>query len=652
MKYRRDIDGLRAIAVLSVIAFHAGITWFAGGYVGVDVFFVISGYLITTLIYQEIQQQRFSFANFYKRRAARLLPALSVTLLVVLLFGFVFYDTQTFDQLGKEIFFSSFGAANLYFAGGVNYFTSDESQQPLIHLWSLGVEEQFYIVWPVILLLVMKFKRSALIPLTVLLFTLSLVYSELEVIERTTAGYFLPQYRAFELLIGALIAFWLAQGGGTKLSNGQRQALSWVGLVLVILPMLLLNEESGFPGINALWPCLGTALLIACPHEGPLTRVLSTQMMVLVGLISYPLYLYHQPLITYAHVFDLNLAPWTLFAGVTIIAGVAAWLTYRYLEMPVRNWTNKGSLRAKRVTLAVLVATIPAFAGAGLVIAKLNGVPERFQLLNPFAAEISEAHALPFFTEHDNGYQISAEEHAGILFIGDSVLQQYVPTLTQTLGYRSTDVDTITRGQCVLLKGVSFVDVISDISCNGLREQLYTLDKTYDYVVISQDWSGYNQTVLNFAEGQQEQTYARWNSLLTATVEHFKARGSQVMVLGAHPRVTGTRAIQSSVFIEPQDYLDRLADLGVSNGPSATVGEEYFAQFAAATGALSWSPSRLFCPDLAATNGGTESCQLHNERWSYFNDPLHITIEAMPFVAEQLTVLGVGAATASESARK
>ncbi|HET8817575.1 MAG TPA: acyltransferase family protein [Pseudidiomarina sp.] len=644
MKYRRDIDGLRAIAVLSVIAFHAGISGFAGGYVGVDVFFVISGYLITTLIYQDIQQQRFSFANFYKRRAARLLPALSVTLLVVLLFGFVFYDTQTFDQLGKEVFFSSFGAANLYFANGVNYFTSDESQQPLIHLWSLGVEEQFYIVWPVILLLVMKFKRSALIPLTLLLFVVSLVYSELEVLERTTAGYFLPQYRAFELLIGAMTAFWLTRGGGSSLANGVRQLLALIGMVLVIVPMLLLNEDSGFPGINALWPCLGTALLIAFPHQGPLTQLLSTRAMVLIGLISYPLYLYHQPLITFTHVFDLGLAPWSLFTLVVIIAGLAAWLTYRYLEMPVRNWSSKGSRRTKQITLTLLVATIPAFAVVGLAIAKLNGVPQRFQILNPFAADISQAHALPFYTAHETGYQVSTDTHGGILFIGDSVLQQYVPMLTTTLGYSQEQIDTVTRGQCVLLKGVSFVDMISDISCEGLRDQLYSLDKTYDYVVISQDWRGYNQTVLNFAADQTEHTYARWHQLLTATIEHFQARANTVMVVGAHPLVTGTRAIQSSVFIQPETYRQRLDDLAITNTTDAARGEAYFAQLAASATIQTWSPIRLFCPNMPA-NTDAEACQLHNGTWSFFNDPLHLTVAAMPFVERQLELLGVGAAT-------
>ncbi|MGF2735343.1 acyltransferase family protein [Marinobacter sp. DUT-1] len=198
--YRPDIDGLRALAVLPVVLFHVDATLMPGGFVGVDVFFVISGFLITALLLSEMEGQRFSFAEFYKRRVARLLPALSVTLLMVVVFGFFFYGSRQFDSLGKDIFFSAFGAANLHFAQGVNYFAQDAAYQPLIHLWSLGVEEQFYVVWPVVMLAVYKLSKNLLVPVTLLLFALSFTLSIQGVSQDYLAGYFWPHYRAFELL--------------------------------------------------------------------------------------------------------------------------------------------------------------------------------------------------------------------------------------------------------------------------------------------------------------------------------------------------------------------------------------------------------------------------------------------------------------------
>ncbi len=158
MNYRPDIDGLRAISVIAVIIFHTGFSFLSGGFIGVDVFFVISGYLITSLVYKEITSGTFSYLTFYKRRIARLLPALIITLILVLGFGFLFYDNREFDNLGKELFFSALGAANILFAQGVNYFAQEDSVRPLIHLWSLGVEEQFYLIWPTLLITLTFFK--------------------------------------------------------------------------------------------------------------------------------------------------------------------------------------------------------------------------------------------------------------------------------------------------------------------------------------------------------------------------------------------------------------------------------------------------------------------------------------------------------------
>ena len=192
----------------------------------------------------------------------------------MLMFGFIFYSNRTFDRLGREVFFSSFGAANIFLAQGSSYFAQNEAFQPLTHLWSLGVEEQFYVVWPIVLVLAHRFFKSSLLPITIILILVSLYVSEQMIQSDATRAYYLLQYRAFELLIGAGAAIFLARQSGTY-RNRFTPYLSIVGVMLIVLPLFLLNEDSSFPGLNALYPCIGTCLL----YTSPSPRDLSTSRM-------------------------------------------------------------------------------------------------------------------------------------------------------------------------------------------------------------------------------------------------------------------------------------------------------------------------------------------------------------------------------------
>ncbi len=628
MQYRRDIDGLRAIAVLSVMAYHSGITLFSGGFVGVDVFFVISGYLITTLIYQEAQNGDFSFLSFYKRRAARLLPALAITLALVAVVGFFLYDAQSYDKVGKDIFFSALGVVNIYFAQGTDYFVSAEFQQPLIHLWSLGVEEQFYLLWPLLLLALAKGPKRLLFPATLLLFAVSLGWSEWAAQERTKGAYFLPQYRAFELLLGAVCAFLMQRKGQETTSGVLENCLGVMGVVLIVAPMMLLDGASSFPGLNALWPCLGTALLILCPGKNFIAKALSIQPLVLIGLISYPLYLYHQPLITFIEILALPLTGSLLFVVLVCIAGSASWLTYTYVEKPVRRLAHKSSSTQQRVTLGLLVASLPLFAVVGLILGRTDGLPQRFSYLNPYANVIVEAHEPTFESVYTPGFQIGEGAHSGLLVVGDSLAQQYAKPMQKVLGLSPNDVDTVTRGACVFLKGVDFREqMAADESCDALREKLYRSEKRYDVVVISQAWHFYKASVNNFVPDTTE--YGQWQDMVKATVEHFKQRAKVVIVVGAHPMVVGTGAIQASIFMTPERYQERLQRLQIENLAAAQQGADVFTSWFANDGqVLVINPISIFC--------ATE-CVLHNQKWSYFADHMHYTQKASAFLEQQLS---------------
>jgi peptidoglycan/LPS O-acetylase OafA/YrhL len=628
LKYRSDIDGLRAIAVMSVIAFHSGISVFSGGYVGVDIFFVISGYLITTQIYKEITEGTFTFKGFYKRRAARLLPALSLTLCVVLVFGFIYYNNKTFDNLGKELLFSSLGAANILFSQGVNYFANDEAYQPLIHLWSLGVEEQFYLVWPIILLFFFRISNRLLIPVTVLMFIVSLGLSVFAVKEQLTKGYFLPHYRAFELLVGVITALYLRSKSEIVLSSLIRQIFTYIGIVLIIAPMLVLTKESSFPGYNALWPCLGAALIISFPNNGLITNALSNKMLVFIGLISYPLYLFHQPLISFIYFFDINFTAVEMFFVVVSISTFASWFVYNYIEKPVRRMAHAAPRKNTIITISGLVATIPIFAISGLVIAKSGGLEYRFKYLNPFALEITQAHSSTFNKNFERGVQVSAGDRGKALFVGDSVLQHYVLPMSKALDLEVENIDSVTRGGCVLLKDIDFVDKFSDISCDDIRNKLYASKKTYDYVIISQAWDSYDKSVLNFASDSEG--YEKWLPFLIRSIEHFSEIANKIIIIGAHPSVGGTHALQPTTTISKELFLKKLENVKVNNHSKMIQASKLFSSLEENGKVIVIEPYSIFCD---------KGCIVSDGKWSFFSDSEHISSASTDFVTERILKL-------------
>ncbi|QOR39294.1 acyltransferase [Billgrantia diversa] len=624
MAYRKDIDGLRALAVLSVIAFHSGLDFTSGGYVGVDVFFVISGFIITNMIYREVKEKEFSYVGFYKRRAARLLPAFIITLLLVFAFGFYFYTTKSFDKLGKEIFFSSLGTANILFAQGVNYFAEGSAYQPLMHLWSLGVEEQFYLVWPTLLLVAFRISDGAVIPLTgiVLVITTSMVISATN--DGNSKAYFLLQYRANELLIGSLTALLLAKYHKDKVKENYKRYLSYLGLSLMVAPVLLYDKNTAFPGYNALLPCIGVALIIAFPNRGLVTKMLSHGMLVLIGLISYPLYLYHQPFVSFARYFELDMPSYVMFITIASLSSLLAMPTYHYIEKPIRNIARSSSISSS-ATIIGLCLFIPVLAAIGFIVAKTNGLPERFKYLNQFALEVTEFHSSTFHDNYERGFNISNTEHGEILFVGDSVLQHYVLPFSIAIGLGSDEVDTVTRGGCVLLKGVEFNDKYADISCNDLRSSLYSSQKNYNYVVISQSWELYQDSVTNFPDGKR--SYDRWTAFINQTVEHFLQYADEVIIIGAHPRVSGATSLQPSIRLTKESYLHGLRSLEIDNAASISLASNFFLDFENINGVTILEPHKIFC---------SPNCILSSDIWSYYSDSQHITSAATNFVVERI----------------
>lgn len=316
-KYRPDIDGLRAVAVLAVVAFHAFPNWLKGGFIGVDVFFVISGYLISTIIFENLDKGAFSFSEFYARRIGRIFPALILVLVACFTFGWFALLADEFEQLGKHIAAGAGFVSNLVLWSEAGYFDNSAETKPLLHLWSLGIEEQFYIFWPLFLWFAWK-RKFNLLTITILVATISFILNINGVKQDTVATFYSPQTRFWELLSGSLLAWitlykkssyqraklkidgWLAniiyreqtKCNGKALSN----VLSFLGFILLAYGFLNINKELSFPGKWALVPVFGSVLIIAAGSKSWVNQIiLSNKVLVWFGLISFPLYLWHWP---------------------------------------------------------------------------------------------------------------------------------------------------------------------------------------------------------------------------------------------------------------------------------------------------------------------------------------------------------------------
>lgn len=571
MIYRKEIDGLRAVAVVPVILFHAGFSLFSGGYVGVDVFFVISGYLITTIIISELEQGKFSIAGFYERRARRILPALFFVIACCIPFALLWMVPAQLTDFSSSVIAVIFFASNILFWKQEGYFAPAAETKPLLHTWSLAVEEQYYLLFPLFLMLAWRYGRNRVFWAVCAMALISLIASEWAWRAKPSANFYLAPTRAWELLAGSMCAFWLTQ-------NSQRPSnwLSLAGLALITFAVFVYDEKTPFPSIYAFAPVAGTALIILFAGTGTWTaRLLSTRGFVMIGLISYSAYLWHQPLLAFARIRSHLDPPLFQMGALAALSLVLAYFSWRFIEQPFRKGPasllpTRGAVFAASGTGAAVLLSLSA---AGLL---SDGNPiNRYDMRTMALLEKFDYREVTWDNKMrlrraafpDNGKR-------NILVIGDSNSADLLNALIFAFGDEYNFSSSTIFAGCgnLYLPRESFADapdVEPPTLCtrSDTYEQIAGLIKDADYVFLATSWRGFEVAKfpaswarLNSEFGEKFFVFGAKNIEMSST-QIFRTDFDKLADLTFPPNRTRVRINRSLAditrdrFINPYDWL-------------------------------------------------------------------------------------------------
>jgi len=450
--YRPELDGLRAVAVVSVFLCHLGMTPFSGGYVGVDVFFVLSGFLITQIIAADLRAGRFSLANFYERRIRRIVPALVFVCAFSTVAAVAVLLPNELKAYAASLLAAALSVSNVWFSSMTGYFDPAAATQPLLHTWSLGVEEQFYVAFPLLLALAYRLGQRGVSLFVCGALVISLAMSIALTPDNHRSSYFLIHTRAWELLLGSVIALGLIPA---PVRTWQRESASTIGLLAIAVAVVCFGEKTPFPGYAAVLPCLGAALIIWAGGTTLVARGLSFAPIVFVGLISYSLYLWHWPLIVFAKL--LLVQPFTPFQQLTLIAVATAFsiLTWRFVETPFRR--RSGTMSSRKAVFAGGGLSLGALAIAAAMLVGVQGMPNRFpsEILSIAAAaqDANPKRAKCHFDgtlagDFDKSCVLGAPVAPATIVYGDSHGAELAAALGALAEFRNESVRELTASSC------------------------------------------------------------------------------------------------------------------------------------------------------------------------------------------------------------
>jgi len=577
MKYRREIDGLRAIAVLPVILFHAGFETFSGGFVGVDVFFVISGYLITTLILNEREAGTFTIVGFYERRARRILPALFFILILCICFAWMWMLPQELADFSGSVASVPLFSSNILFWKQSGYFAPAVELFPLIHTWSLAVEEQFYLLFPLFIMLIWRYGRNVMFVAFVLVALASLFLADWAAYNHPAANFYLLPTRLWELMAGAIVAVYLLRKDADdtpalRLPPFMVQGMGMGGLLLITYAVLAFDRDTPFPSFYTLIPIIGTVLIIAFAQQNTVVeRVLSHKLFVGVGLISYSAYLWHQPLFAFAKIRSLHEPSLQVMSALAVAALVLAYFSWKFVEQPFRDRKAVSRSRIFQGTaiFSVIFVTIGAAGTLG------DGFGQRLTASGKSFDELGLAHrtlanlslskaCVRTFTTADECRTSDVPE---ILLWGDSYAMHLVPGIVAST--EEPKLVQMTKIYCGPLLGLAPTSrnwpvpwaeeciKFNDEVANWLKE-----NKTIRYVVLASPFGQYfrEDSRIVTSSGVQASTEEEIFKRFSETIEFVYEQGA-IPVIFAPPATDGSnlgsclsKAVQFDEQLEQCDF--------------------------------------------------------------------------------------------------
>lgn len=641
--YRPDIDGLRTLAVLPVILFHAGASWMPGGFIGVDIFFVISGYLISSIILREMQAGKFSILRFYERRLRRIIPALLVVLLVtVAAFQMIALPDQAQGAAESGIA-ALLSMSNFYFWQESGYFAPTAEFMPLLHTWSLGVEEQFYLIFPVIILMIWKLRlpmKLAIVLGTVVAFGFGLWLS----INKPSMAYYLLPARSWELAIGAIIA-----AGAVPQIRGPilREVMTALGVGMILFALFWIRSDMVFPGWVALMPCIGAAMVIHSGGQSWVARqFLGARPMVFIGLLSYSLYLWHWPVLAALRVrtASIHLDPGLAAAGI-VATFLLAWLSWRFVEQPFRN---RASMDGKR-----LLSLTTSGAAAVLSIAGLSIIASGFPSRLPPPARDALAAATDIdprryhcerMADPDQCRFGNVIEPIRLAIIGDSHAAALRPAFDGSDLLMDGAGMLYWSGSCAFLDGTWTTNGKRTVECNKFREAVWQqLENNHDLkvVVLAGRWPVY-YTGTTPESGGSNRSYLVDNetntpSLLEAqavfrraisrTIDRLLALGVEVVIVGTVP--------EPGYDVPATVALSRYHNLAEPGGPTRAAVEARMTDVETALGATASAHPAVsflsiwqeFCPDA--------QCIIEHDGAPIYHDEDHLSLSGAATIARQ-----------------